>query len=112
VVCRYRFPACTTPEVACGTDTRIDVCTDTLSLLTYGCAEGLGCAPVGSDTYCLAPGCEEELDCAESCNGTELTLCYGTTPLTVDCADYGFSECIETTLSDEETPTARCFGPE
>jgi hypothetical protein len=58
------------------------------------------CASVGlscdSDTtYCLAPGCEaSDWDsCSETCAGSELTLCYGGAPYTVDCRDFGFAGC-------------------
>ncbi len=111
-VCRYSLPACTTPGFTCSTDTRVDACYDVLERATYYCAEGLGCAEFESSVYCFAPGCDADSPCEESCNGTELTLCYGSTPVTVDCTDYGFRQCIETTLSDETTESARCFDPE
>jgi len=97
--------------LCCGTDTRVEACFDSLEQANFYCASGLGCEELDTNVYCLAPGCDETSPCSESCNGTELTLCYGSTPITVDCADYGFSECLETTLSDETTPSARCFGP-
>jgi hypothetical protein len=109
-VCRHPLPSCSTPGITCSTDTRIEACYDTLDSATFHCASGLGCAEVETDVYCLAP-CTATTLCEESCNGTELTLCYGNVPVTVDCADYGFSQCLETTLSDETTPSARCFGP-
>jgi hypothetical protein len=111
-VCRHPLPSCTTPGITCSTNTRIAACYDTLELATFHCAPGLGCTDVASDIYCLAPGCTTTTPCEESCNGTELTLCYGNVPVTVDCADYGFSQCLKTTLSDETTPSVRCFGPD
>jgi hypothetical protein len=112
--CYYVTPTCSSPDtVECGAADRIDLCTTAGTTVHYECAGGLGCAlDDEGDAWCLAPGCTPDTPCTESCSGTELTLCYGSIPVTVDCRDYGLSRCMASTLSDETTPIHRCAVPE
>jgi len=79
----------------------------------YDCGSvGLTCTSTGGTTpdndigYCLAPGCKpaDVTNCSESCDGTKLTFCYGGANVTVDCVDYGFSNC-ETFTNSSVTPS-------
>lgn len=112
--CYYVAPTCNNPDtVECGASGRIDLCTTTGTSVHYQCAPGLGCSVEGeSGAWCLAPGCTPETPCSESCDGTELTICYGSIPVTVDCRDYGLTRCIESTLSDDSGSVYRCAVPE
>jgi hypothetical protein len=109
--CYYVLPACTTPGVTCGSATRVDVCYDSEDLARYQCAPGLGCEESATSANCLAPGCTATSPCTESCDGTELTFCYGGVPVTLDCTDYGFRRCIESTPTAGEDPLAFCGIP-
>jgi len=99
--CFYPLNACTTEGVTCS-NSRATWC-DGTSRVTFDCASvGLGCETTGDYTddgerECLAPGCapEDVAGCQESCSGTKLTLCYGGSPVTVDCKAYGFKACEE-----------------
>jgi hypothetical protein len=103
---------CNPPDtVECGTTERIDVCTVAGSAVHYDCPSGLGCTAGEGTAWCLAPGCTPTTPCEESCSGTELTVCYGSTPVTVDCRDYGLTQCIESTLTDGTTTIYRCGVP-
>jgi hypothetical protein len=83
------------------------------SLFKYDCGSvGLDCNITSSSEYCLAPGCKAtdvDTNCTESCSddGTQLTFCYGGTPYTVTCADYGFTQCLSDT-DDNGAPFAAC----
>jgi hypothetical protein len=112
--CYYVTPPCSPPDtVECGAANRIDICTTAGTTAHYECAGGLGCTLDGDGSaWCVAPGCTPDDACSESCSGTELTLCYGSIPVTVDCRDYGLSQCIESTLSDDTTTIYRCAVPE
>jgi hypothetical protein len=59
--------------------------------------ETTGNVPGDDGRHCLAPGCKREdvAACTESCDGSNLTVCYGGSPVTVDCQDYGFKKCSE-----------------
>jgi hypothetical protein len=110
--CLYVTSPCDTPgTVECGATDRIDFCTDAGSAILYNCAPGLGCTPGDATAWCLAPGCTPTTPCEESCTGAELTLCYGSIPVTVDCRDYGLTQCIESTLTDGMTTIYRCGVP-
>jgi hypothetical protein len=97
--CYYPLNACTTEGVTCSNN-RATWC-DGDSKVTFDCGSvGLSCQTTGDYTddgerQCLAPGCTpaDVTSCAESCSGTKLTLCYGGSPVTVDCKDYGFKKC-------------------
>lgn len=99
--CYYPTNACTAEGVTCSND-RATWC-DGASKVTFDCGSvGLGCETSGDYTddgerQCLAPGCtpDDVATCQESCKGSNLTLCYGGSPLTVDCKDYGFKDCAE-----------------
>jgi hypothetical protein len=97
--CYYPLNACTTEGVTCSNN-RATWC-DGDSKVTFDCGSvGLSCQTSGDYTddgerQCLAPGCTpaDVTSCEESCSGTKLTLCYGGSPVTVDCKDYGFKKC-------------------
>jgi hypothetical protein len=101
VGCFYPLNACTTEGVTCS-NARATWC-DGASKVTFDCGSvGLGCETSGDyaddgERQCLAPGCtpDDVATCQESCTGSKLTLCYGGSPLTVDCKDYGFKGCGE-----------------
>jgi hypothetical protein len=110
--CYYVLPGCSTTGATCGTATRLDRCYVDGDLARYECAPGLGCEEDDpANAECRAPGCTDTEPCAESCSGTELTFCYGRVPVTVDCGDYGFRKCLETTNDIDET-FAFCAFPE
>jgi hypothetical protein len=94
--CYFTSTSCADPGTnSCMANRRRTCSTDGL-LRLYDCASvGLSC----SDQECTAPGCtrQDVLDCVESCQGTQLSFCYGGTPMTVDCNDYGFPQCGEYT---------------
>jgi len=83
------------------------------SQFKYNCgAVGLTCAITAGYEYCLAPGCKAadvDSKCEESCSddGTHLTFCYGGAPITVDCTEYGFTQCVSDT-DDDGNPFAAC----
>ena len=54
-------------------------------------------------------GVELEHIVQDSCSddGTQLTFCYGGTPYTVTCADYGFTQCLAG-KDDSGAPFAGC----
>jgi len=84
------------------------------SRFEYDCGSvGLSCGVTAHNGYCLAPGCnaaDVDFVCRESCseNGSSLTFCYGGVPYTVDCKDYGFSQCSTGTDPDSAEPFAAC----
>ncbi|MET0795423.1 MAG: hypothetical protein ABW061_28145 [Polyangiaceae bacterium] len=102
--CYFDLPSCSGSSVTCKNNIAND-CSGG-SLFKYDCdAMGLTCGIANGTEYCLAPGCttkDVDTKCTESCSddGTKLTFCYGGTPYTVDCANYGFSQCLSDTDSD------------
>ncbi|HVR18037.1 MAG TPA: hypothetical protein VMS65_00025, partial [Polyangiaceae bacterium] len=94
------------------TAARLDLCYDSLDVARYTCAPGLACDESSTSAGCVAPGCALTQPCAESCSGTELTFCYGGVPVTLDCTDYGFRRCLESTPSSGGAPLAYCAFPD
>ena len=90
--CYPNLPACSPSGSKCvGND--IDYCFTTGMGTTFACSHvGLEC----QNASCIAPGCSaaNETSCSESCSGTVMSLCVGGAPVTVDCAKYGFSQCV------------------
>lgn len=84
------------------------------SQFEYDCGSvGLACGVTAHNGYCLAPGCnaaDVDFVCQESCSedGSSLTFCYGGAPYTVDCKDYGFSQCSTGTDPDSAQAFAAC----
>jgi len=79
------------------------------AVIHYDCgSSGLACASAGPNPYCVAPGCTKATvdACSESCDGTKLTFCYGGAPYSVDCTDYGFTSCLEGTMTNSDSSTA------
>ena len=118
--CYFDLPSCTAPATpTCSSSGVATVCsgldasTTTGSLLKYNCAAaGLSCGITAGTEYCLAPGCKAadiDTKCTESCSddGTQLTFCYGGAPYTVNCADYGFTQCV-TGEDTNKNPVAAC----
>jgi hypothetical protein len=94
--CYYSVSSCGANSVSCSGDTAVQ-CTNR-ERYQFDCGSvGLSCAVDPPYRYCLAPGCSpDDADtCEESCDGSELTFCYGGAPVTVDCKDYGFATCRE-----------------
>lgn len=99
--CYYPLNGCPTEGVTCANG-RATWC-DGDSKATFDCGSvGLGCETSGdyfedNNRQCAAPGCtaDDIVACEESCDGTNLTFCYGGAPITVDCKDYGFKKCKE-----------------
>jgi hypothetical protein len=111
--CYYVLPGCSEPGATCGTATRLDLCfEDTSDVARYECAQGLGCKETSTSAGCVAPGCAINEACTESCSGTELTFCYGGSPVTLDCTDYGFRRCLESTPANGNVAFAYCAFPE
>lgn len=108
---------CDTPAVLCDQN-RASVC-DGHSKALYDCESvGLRCDTTKSyfadeARHCLAPGCtRQDLEvCHESCTGTTLTVCYGGTPVSVDCQEYGFKKCAEYDYPCSENATGDCVEP-
>jgi hypothetical protein len=100
--CFFNLTSCTGPAVPTCNNGIANDCSDG-SLFKYDCgAVGLDCNITAGSEYCLAPGCKStdvDANCVESCSddGTQLTFCYGGTPYTVTCADYGFTQCLSDT---------------
>ncbi len=90
--CFDALPSCDADSMAC-----LDDVATTCSggeLVQSNCGSvGLRCDPSSLD--CLAPGCGPEKweSCEETCSGSELTLCYGGAPYSIDCKDFGFASC-------------------
>jgi hypothetical protein len=104
--CFYNLNACTTEGVTCSSGRGTNCSEGTR--YQYDCGSvGLACS-ASDDVYCLAPGCTrgDELDCTETCDGSQITLCYGGAPYTIDCRDYGFTSCVSG--ADADTPFTRC----
>jgi len=84
------------------------------SQFEYNCGSvGLSCSITGQKEHCLAPGCnaaDVDFVCQERCSddGSSLTFCYGGAPLTVDCADYGFTHCASGMDADSGRTFAAC----
>ena len=110
--CFFSLPHCTAPVVPTCNNGVANLCSDG-SLFKYDCsAVGLGCNITSGSEYCLAPGCKSDdvdTNCVESCSddGTQLTFCYGGAPYTVKCSDYGFTQCLTGTDSNDN-PVAAC----
>lgn len=108
---------CDSPGVVCEQDSA-SVC-DGHSRAVYDCGSvGLRCDTTKSYIadeahHCLAPGCtREDLEaCHESCAGTTLTVCYGGSPVSVNCRDYGFKKCVEYDYSCSANATGNCVDP-
>ena len=104
--------SCSIDSETCRGNVR-EICA-TPDLFKYDCASvGLGCGPDSAGgTWCLAPGCTaadyKGRKCVESCSGTELTLCYGGVPYTVNCQNYGFSTCFDGLSAPNLTSYATC----
>ncbi len=78
---------------------------------------GLRCETTGSvagddGRHCLAPGCKREdaAACTENCSGANLTVCYGGSPVTVDCRDYGFKKCSEYEFTCDDWQSGDCVN--
>jgi hypothetical protein len=95
--CVYVTGSCTSPGTAACNGQRIELCTSDSLPVAYDCAKsGLECAsPTTAQAECLAPGCTigSLKACEESCDGNTLHTCVGGVPLSLSCADYGFSAC-------------------
>lgn len=97
--CYYTQPTCTTPGTRCAGGDLITCATvgSTDQQYTSSCsATGLDCTPNTDGTAsCAAPGCANS-GCTEQCNGSQLELCIGGAPYTVDCASttLGFDTCV------------------
>ncbi len=101
--CFFNLQHCTTPVSPTCNNNVVNDCSAG-DLFKYDCTSaGLECNTTSSGSeYCLAPGCNgEDVDskCTEHCSddGTQLTFCYGGAPVTVNCADYGFTQCLSDT---------------
>ncbi len=118
--CYYPLNTCSTEGVTCS-NKRATWC-DGESKVTFDCGSvGLGCSTSGDYTadgerQCLAPGCttDDVTACEESCTGgVKLNLCYGGSPVTVDCRDYGFTKCRKYTYDcSKGSGINDCIGDE
>ena len=96
--CYFNTTHCTAPTTPTCNNGVATVCSDG-ALFEYNCGSvGLSCAISSETEHCLAPGCKaaDEGKCKESCSddGSSLTFCYGGVPFTVNCTDYGFTQCL------------------
>ncbi len=92
--CYYNLTACGGDSATCSNDVGTECSGGSRFVKT--CSEAnLTCSAEGVQDYCLASGCTSAdwNACQESCNGTQLTFCYGGAPYTIDCTDYGFDLC-------------------
>lgn len=107
---------CSIAQVACSGSTA-EVC-DGTTKTRFDCASvGLRCETTGSYVgddakQCLAPGCTREniASCKERCDGNRLTVCYGGSPVSVDCRDYGFTKCSEYDYSCADVGGGDCVN--
>ena len=111
--CFFETGSCPGPDsVSCKGEVAT-ICSDGAQF-TYNCGSvGLSCGITAGSEYCLAPGCtaaDVDRKCQESCSedGAQLTFCYGGAPFTVDCADYGFTQCSTGTDPDSGATFAAC----
>lgn len=110
--CFFDTQSCTSPATPTCNKGVATVCSSG-SLFKYDCGSvGLSCAITSATEYCLAPGCKAadvDSGCTESCSldGSTLTFCYGGAPYTVNCEDYGFTQC-RSGVSDDGAPFAAC----
>ena len=96
--CADTATTCTTAGATCSGNTLTTCQTVGTGLQQYttNCAAaGLECTPGLNTGACTAAGCVPA-SCTEGCsttNGTQLTVCIGGAPFTVDCPSLGFATC-------------------
>lgn len=112
--CVYALPTCSPAGHQVCEGSKARVCFNDNLEVTFTCSSGLSCLVTDNDTpnassHCLAPGCTPEQDnaCQESCDGTNINLCYGGAQVTFDCASYGFKSC-RTFKDDRLGSYAKC----
>jgi hypothetical protein len=111
--CYFTTDSCSGPDSSSCNGDVATVCSSG-SRFNYDCGSaGLSCSISGKNDYCLAPGCnaaDVSVVCQESCSddGARLTFCYGGAPYTVECADYGFTQCSSAINADTGRPFAAC----
>ena len=111
--CFFDTDKCSGPDSTTCKNGVASVCSSG-SLFKYNCGSvGLDCSVTAGNEYCLAPGCKAadvDTKCVESCSadGSSLTFCYGGAPFTVNCTDYGFTQCLSDTDADTGQVYAAC----